>query len=133
VQESLPVRKKKPPRRQEDLTVFVLEREGRVALRKRSDQGLLAGLWEFPHVPGTLSETDAPLPLAGWGLEPIEWRKKLTAKHIFTHVEWHMTGYVLSVRGEGAGLTWVDREELEALAVPGAFGKFLGEARAVVL
>jgi A/G-specific adenine glycosylase len=132
LQTVLPVRAKKPPRRVEDLTVFVLERSGRVAVRKRPENGLLAGLWEFPHVPGALSETDAAKPLADWGLEPVEWRKKLTAKHIFTHMEWRMTGYVLSVRGGGADLTWADRAELEALAIPGAFGKFLAEARAVL-
>ena len=40
-----------------------------------------------------------------------------------------MTGYLLEVSGEGTGLTWTDREELEALAVPSAFRKFLEEAR----
>ena len=66
--------------------------------------------------------------LADWGLVPVEWRKKIAAKHIFTHVEWRMTGYLLTVKGDGAGLTWADRGALESLAVPSAFGKFLAEA-----
>ena len=98
LQAALPVRTKKAGRRREELTVYLLWRDGTVALRKRPEQGLLAGLWEFPHVPGALEEDAAARPLAEWGLVPVEWRRKITAKHIFTHVEWHMTGYLLTVR-----------------------------------
>ena len=129
LQDALPVRRKKAARRAEELTVYLLVRQGRVALRRREETGLLAGLWEFPHVPGALCDEEAGEPLAGWGLTAREWRKRLTARHIFTHVEWHMIGYLLEAAGEGTGLTWADREELEALAVPSAFGKFLEEAR----
>ena len=125
---SLPVKKAKKARRAEEKTVYVLVKEGKVALRQRGEGGLLAGLWEFPNVPGTLEEQDAPGPLKEWGLVPKAWKKKLTAKHIFTHVEWHMTGYVLEVEGEGPFL-WADAEGLTAHAVPSAFGKFYAEAQ----
>ena len=128
-EEALPVRKKKAKRRKEEMTVYLLLREGKVALRRRSDEGLLAGLWEFPHVSGTLSEKEAADPVEHWGLRIIDWREQLHAKHIFTHVEWHMTGYVLSVRGEQPEFTWVDEEQLEDLAVPSAFAKFLEAAK----
>jgi len=132
LQDVLPVRTKKAGRRREELTVYLLWRDGAVALRKRPEQGLLAGLWEFPHVPGALEEDAAARPLGEWGLVPVEWRKKITAKHIFTHVEWHMTGYLLSVKGDGGAFTWADRETLEQLAVPSAFGKYLAEALKVL-
>ncbi len=129
LQDVLPVRKKKAPRRVKEMTVYLLLREGRAALRRREDKGLLAGLWEFPHVPGTRTDGTAAEPLAAWGLTAREWRKKLEARHIFTHVEWHMTGYVLTAAGDGEGFAWVDGRELETLAVPSAFRKFLDEAR----
>ena len=125
----LPVRKKKPKRRKEELTVYILLHQGRVALRRRSSEGLLAGLWEFPSVPGNLLEQEAAKPVADWGLRLVDWKEQLRAKHIFTHVEWHMTGYLLSVRGEGECLTWVDEQQLEELAVPSAFAKFLAAAK----
>ena len=125
---ALPVKKAKKARRVEEKTVYVLVKEGQVALRQRGTEGLLAGLWEFPNVPGTLDEGGAPGHLAQWGLTPKQWTKKLTAKHIFTHVEWHMTGYVLEVTGEGPFL-WADGEALSARAVPSAFGKFYTEAQ----
>lgn len=129
IQDQLPVRKKKAPRRVEELTVYLLLREGRVALRRRPEQGLLAGLWEFPHVPGTLDEAAASGPVSGWGLTPRSWEKKVHAKHVFTHVEWHMTGYLLTVRGDCPEFTWADRADLEALAVPSAFARYLQEVQ----
>lgn len=128
LQNVLPVRRKKAPRRTEELTVYLLLRDGRMAVRRRAETGLLAGLWEFPHVAGTLDDGQAGTPLSFWNLRAREWRKKLTAKHVFTHVEWHMTGYLLETEGEGSGLTWVSRKELAELAVPSAFAKFLEEA-----
>ena len=128
IQNELPVRTKKTKRRVEELTVYLLLRDGEIAVRKRPEEGLLAGLWEFPHVSGTLKEAEAAVPLAAWGLSALDWQEKLQAKHIFTHVEWHMIGYVLEVRGEGAPLTWADRATLDTLAVPSAFTKYLQRA-----
>ena len=48
----LPVRKQKVSRRREEKTVFILSCQGRYGMRKRSEHGLLAGLWEFPNTPG---------------------------------------------------------------------------------
>ena len=128
VEQELPVRAKKVARRKERMTVYLLLRDGKVALRKRGDEGLLAGLWEFPHVSGELGEEEAAKPLADWDLTAADWKKKISARHIFTHVEWHMTGYLLAVKGEGAeDLLWADRAELERLAVPAAFKKYLAE------
>ena len=110
--------------------MFLLLREGQVALRRRPDTGLLAGLWEFPNAEGTLTEETAPAAVSAWGLEPKQWKKKLTAKHIFTHVEWRMTGYTLEVAGDGPEeFQWVDLDGLEAHAVPSAFARYYAEAR----
>ena len=128
-EQELPVKSKKAPRRVEEMTVFLLLCQGRTALRKRPDTGLLAGLWEFPHVPGALDEAGAGAVLAFWGLRPQEWRQKIEAKHIFTHVEWHMTGYLLEVRQAAGDFTWATWADLEVMAVPSAFGKYLDEVR----
>ncbi len=126
--ESLPVKAPKKSRRVEDKTVFLLLREGRAALRKRPASGLLARLWEFPNVESALDEPAAAVAVRAWGLEPLAWKRRLTAKHIFSHVEWHMTGYALEVSGEGPeDFTWVDT--LERHAVPSAFSRFTEEVR----
>ncbi len=128
----LPVKRKKAARRVEEMTVFLLLSQGRTAVRKRPDSGLLAGLWEFPHVPGHLDEVAAAAALGEMGLVPVLWRQRLESRHIFTHVEWHMTGYLVEVRGEGTGLIWADRAELSALAVPSAFSRFLEAVQAAM-
>ena len=128
--ESLPEKAAKKPRRTEKKTVFLLLRRGEIALRRRPDAGLLAGLWEFPNVEGALDEAAAAEAVRAWGLEPRAWRKKLTAKHIFTHVEWHMTGYALEAAGERPeAFTWVDGAGLTSRAVPSAFARYYQEAR----
>ena len=128
--ESLPVRGGKKERRIQEKTVFLLLRQGRAALRRRPRQGLLAGLWEFPNIEGTLSEQDAAAAVSAWGLEARAWRSRLAAKHVFTHVEWHMAGYILEVSGPGPeGFCWVDGAGLEEHPVPSAFARYYGEAR----
>lgn len=111
----LPVKTKKKARRMEEMTVFVIrlaereemgkrERERwmqeKVVLRRRSDSGLLAGMYEFPNVPEKLELEAARKILEGWGIKiqsilPIE-----EAKHIFSHVEWHMKGYLVEAAAD---------------------------------
>ena len=128
--EALPVKKAKKERRVEEKTVFLLLKDGKIALRKRPKTGLLAGLWEFPNAEGTLDEASAGAAVAAMGLTAIDWRSRLTAKHIFTHVEWRMTGYALTVRGEGpADLVWADASGLAERSVPSAFARYYEEAK----
>ena len=128
--ETLPVKKAKKERRVEEKTVLLLKRDGKIALRKRPKTGLLAGLWEFPNVEGALDETAAGAAGEAMGLSVIDWQSRLTAKHIFTHVEWRMTGYALTVRGDGpAELEWVDAAGLAARSVPSAFARYYEEAK----
>lgn len=128
--ETLPVKKAKKERRVEEKTVLLLKRDGKIALRKRPKTGLLAGLWEFPNVEGALDETAAGAAVEAMGLSVIDWQSRLTAKHIFTHVEWRMTGYALTVRGDGpAELEWVDAAGLAARSVPSAFARYYEEAK----
>ena len=52
----LPVKKPKKKRKIEKRTVFVIETDSMVALHKREEKGLLAGLWEFPNILGKCSQ-----------------------------------------------------------------------------
>ena len=126
--ESLPVKSPKPQRRQEDRTVFILSCDGRYALRKRENSGLLAGLWEFPNLPGTLAPETALEALSAWALHPRELTRKLERKHIFTHIRWDMTGYYIEVTEPAGTFTWLTAEEIESTsALPTAFRQFWEE------
>ena len=121
-QKELPVRISKTRRRTEAKTVFLLLKGGQAALRQRPDTGLLAGLWEYPHTEGTLDEAAAAAQLSAWGVTPQRWVKRLQFHHIFTHIRWEMTGYVVEVQGDGpSGWLWCNEEERARRAVPSAF------------
>ena len=127
--ERLPVRAEKKARRAEERTVFLLRRGNALAVRRRPDKGLLAGLNELPNAAGSLDEAGARLVLAQWGLTPLRLAPCGTAKHVFTHVEWQMKGFSAEVAGEGAGFRWADAAELGTLAIPSAFRFFTAQAR----
>ena len=128
--EVLPVRAKKKSRRVEERTVLLLFQDGKIALRKRPDTGLLAGLWEYPNLPESLDEAGALLALAQLGLSAESIAPAGGAKHIFTHIEWDMKGYFAEVRGESDGLIWADADAFDALALPTAFKKYTALVRA---
>lgn len=125
----LPVKTPKKPRRAEEKTVFVLECDGALAVRKRESRGLLAGLWEFPNVPGLL-DTDAALRAAeGFGVHPSDLLKMTERTHIFTHVEWNMRCYYLRCRTQSAAFKWAQKAQLETeVALPTAFRMFYEES-----
>ena len=128
LQKQLPVRKKSKEKRVEKHTVFVLCRGEEVAICKRPEKGLLAGLWEYPNVVGELSEQAAAKQLEKWNVIPHLWVKKISATHIFTHIRWEMTGYIVEIVGNGKSeWIWADKEERHKKAVPSAFARFTKE------
>ena len=105
-------------------TAELLRQEDAIALRQRPATGLLAGLWEFPNVPGALTERQAAEQLAKWGLVPHQWGKSFTDKHVFTHITWEMTVFTITVQGAGPPeWAWCPDEEREKYPMPTAFGK----------
>lgn len=96
-QMELPVKKKAKERRIEKRTVLILKDGEYIAIRKRPRQGLLAGLYELLNVEGHLTEKEAIEYCKKIGLSPLHIKSLPEAKHIFSHVEWKMTGYVIRV------------------------------------
>ena len=92
---------KKQKRRIEKRTVLLIRRDETYAIRKRPDSGLLSGLYEFPNETGELSSDDALAKAESLGLMPLRIKKLSAARHIFSHVEWHMTGYEILVAPSG--------------------------------
>ena len=93
----IPVKKKAKARRIEKRTVFIFKDGEKLAIRKRPGKGLLAGLYEFPNEEGRLTQKEVTAYSKEIGLMPVRVKKLESAKHIFSHVEWHMTGYEVIV------------------------------------
>ncbi len=131
----LPVRTKAKARRIEKRTVLVIRDNDKVAIRKRPEKGLLAGLYELPNVEGRYSQDEIVHLVKEMHLSPIRVQKLENAKHIFSHIEWQMEGYAVLVEEAGFDteaekmaenhLIFVDAEKSqENYAIPSAFAAY---------
>ena len=122
---ALPVKTPKKSRREEDLTVFILQYDDCFALRKREDKGLLAGLWEFPNVPGHLQPQQAVELLTEQGYCIKEILRQTEKKHIFTHIQWNMRGFYIRVEKMLPICQWMFTEQIDReVSLPTAFRQF---------
>lgn len=122
----LPVKAPKKQRKIEHKTVLLLCCQNRTAVRKREGKGLLAGMWELPSVSDVLRRRKAIKQAEQWGMTATDCIKITNAKHIFTHIEWHMQGYLIEVAEMSEQFVWCERKELaEKYALPSAFKKYV--------
>ena len=130
IAEQLPVRIKKTERKLDLRTVLVIRSGTRTLLHKRPAHGLLAGLWEFPNFSGGFTEKEALDAVRSLGFEPLRLRPLDPAKHLFTHIEWRMTGYLVSVAEpdfeipDGYVMPETD-DLLSRYAIPSAFSAYV--------
>lgn len=121
-----PVRAEKKSRPVQEMTVFLFFCGDALALQKRPNHGLLAGLWEFPHVDGFLDLEDAVRIAESMGVEPIDVLKTSNKIHIFTHKEWHMQGVYFTCAKKPKPFVWATEEERKTqFALPTAFRQFV--------
>lgn len=125
-QTELPKKSPKKERRSDDFTVLILHCNGKFALRKRPNRGLLAGLWEFPNCEKHRSIAEIEQCLAQFHVAPISIKPCGNASHIFTHVTWNMIGMIVECTHPSDDFIWFSKEEiLEQAAIPTAFRYFL--------
>ena len=125
--DQLPVKTPKKARRIEHKTVFLLECGDQIAIHKRGDKGLLAGLWEFPNEDKKMDAEDIKEWMAEHHMEDAKTKAVGKGKHIFSHVEWHMEGVRISLKTpiQSENYVWVLKKELEnTYALPSAFEIF---------
>lgn len=122
----LPTRKQPKPRRVEQRTVKIVMADGdkrQVLLHRRDNRGLLSGMWELPNV--LTEEDDGWLPQE-WNATVLYKKLSVSGKHIFSHIEWHLTGEVFFTEpfAPPKNYVWVSQDELEQYALPTAFRLF---------
>ena len=138
-EQDYPVKTALKARRKERRTVLLLSCGNRIAIRKRPARGLLAGLWEYPHLEGKLSKRAVRVLLESEGFDVRDIVPLPSARHIFSHIEWELTGWAVTVADMNepplmaaedrtdapSALLWVRRDELaELYSIPAAFGYF---------
>ncbi|KIL42219.1 adenine glycosylase [Gordoniibacillus kamchatkensis] len=152
-EDDLPVKKKaKPPRPERRLAAFIEgsgEHAGKVLIRQRPQEGLLARMWELPHIlveqgAGTTDDEAMRLLqgrlLQDETLDVLPQEPFMHAEHTFSHIHWDMQVYrcrLASADGKTGGalpeLTpfhyrWMGHEEMEQYAFPNVFVRIFREA-----
>lgn len=123
----LPQKAPKKARKKCELTLCLAQdAAGRWLLQKRGEQGVLAGLWQPPVLAEEALDEKKALTAAQKLLPAavLLKEKPLKAKHIFTHLEWHMTAYVMAApcTPPPEGCVWASPAQLEQeYTLPGAF------------
>ena len=130
---ALPVKAPKRAKRAEDYTVFCLRCGDRLAVERRPEHGLLAGLWELPNTPGLLDERQAGEYASGQGLGDVRLRSARRQAHLHAHrlddallharVLGHAAALPLGHAGRAA------RGDLAADGVPAVCGRRITKSR----
>ena len=123
-----PIIREKKPGKEIKRLVAVIKRGDEILMHRRPATGLLAGLWEFPGVEGSLKKELAPKFTDEYGLQLKISKHLVDARHVFTHLEWNMKVYEAILESDDdfsqrADFNWIRREELNQLAIPTAFQK----------
>lgn len=130
-----PRKEGRKPRKIEEKTVLIIRDAGRAALHRRPAGGLLAGMYEFPMLDGWRTAEEVTAYLAENGFRTLRIQPLEDARHIFTHREWHMKGYMVRVDElehgcpgkDSRGWLFVEPcETEEKYPVPSAFSAYTG-------
>ena len=123
----IPVKKKKTQRKIEKRFLFVMEYRNEVAIIKRKNSGLLAGLWEFPNVEiGKIDGSKEEImrhSLERFAVCDYDLIEEKEGKHIFSHIEWQLKAVKIKIKEKPKDkkLVFVKKSEIEDYAIPTAF------------
>lgn len=129
-----PVKAPKKARKIEKRTVLLIRDGENILIQKRADKGLLAGLYEFVNFEGYKNQKQITQVVKELGLTPLQIKPLEDSKHIFSHIEWHMKGYLIRVadlqfQNEGQNQILVPSSEIEkTYPIPSAFRAYTGYA-----
>lgn len=128
--DEIPPKQKKPEKETIQRTVLVIREAEQIWLRKRKDQGLLAGLYELPGTEQHMNEEQCDDLLKRWGFQVRSLQKLPAAHHIFTHLKWDMMGYLALVEPgflpppEEVWLSVTRQEIQQDISLPSAFSAY---------
>lgn len=121
-----PVKQAKKERKKVKKTVFILQHSDQLAVEKRPAKGLLAGLYQFPNVDRELDAEAAVSQAEAWGVRPRDLVRRTGYTHVFTHVEWEMTAYYITVETKADRFLWAGPDQLaDQIPLPTAFSYFI--------
>jgi A/G-specific adenine glycosylase len=124
---ALPLMPPKIEKRTEQRAVALVFRGEKVLVRRRPEEGLLAGLYEFPSFAGARSGPEVLEALREIGVTARRLKPAGSARHVFTHLIWQMTGWTCEADKSDGG-EFVTAAALRALPFPTALRAFHARA-----
>ncbi len=118
---SLPAKAEKKPRRIQAVTVFLIQSPKGWLLQRRPSMGLLKGMWQPYTIEQDFTEGEAALALRQFLPDACITAPLPPSKHVFTHIEWHMTGWLVRTERtpDFENMVWTDT--VSDFAIPNAF------------
>lgn len=119
----IPLKQQKKVVPSENHTVFLLEYNGKYAIEKRPNQGLLASMYQFPNSIGHISEKEMKELFS----ESLKITKLPNSKHKFSHKEWNMIGYHVVLKNESDYMFYTIEDIQSKFSIPSAFKTYTNE------
>ena len=124
--DEIPYRSPLKQRNTVERTLLIIRDGDRFLLHKRPSKGLLAGLYVFYGVEQKLVKpSEVTAAVTALVMVPIRIHRLPDSRHIFTHLEWHMTAWEIKTASLDTLLPddfmLVNKKELASFAVPSAF------------
>lgn len=110
--EDYPKKAEKKPRRKEKRSLYIYKCREKYGIAKRPENGLLAGLYEFPSENGHEDVRSLKKRLKEQGVV-ARLHAMGEAKHVFSHVEWHMKGVLIEIDNLVADISRLPGESTE--------------------
>lgn len=116
----------KKPRTAVEVTVLLLHSPKGWLVMKRPEKGLLAGLWQPLTVERPVTEDDMLQAAEKLGLTAAITATLPEARHIFTHIEWTLHGWIAETEMAPdlpTGYAWM--QDRENYSIPSAFRAYV--------
>lgn len=123
-QMQLPVKKAAKARRTQSITVLLIQSPQGFLVQQRPQKGLLAGLWQPALFEQPLTRQQAEQKLKEQGISAQLGQPIPPAKHIFSHIEWQMSGWYGRADAQPLpqGYAWATPQQLnQEYTLPNAF------------
>lgn len=141
VQKELPVKIKVTKVKQVKLISAIVKNEkGEILVQKRPDQGLLAGLWEFPSISFekvknvTKDMYEDTFAVIYNGRVQLQKTRFAEISHVFSHLKWTIDAYEAVIEEDISAevmeqhrLRWVTEKEMKQIAFPVPYQKMFKE------